>query len=41
FAVERGDYLDPEQARRALAELPESLPRGKARVVAHTPGSAL
>lgn len=41
FAVERGDYLDPEQARRALAELPESLPRGKARVIAHTPGSAL
>lgn len=41
FAVEQGDYLDPEQARRALAELPESLPRGKARVIAHTPGSAL
>ncbi|MGC3250955.1 hypothetical protein, partial [Pseudomonas aeruginosa] len=31
----------PEQAPPALAELPESLPRGKARVKAQTPGSAL
>ncbi|MDC3945717.1 type II secretion system secretin GspD [Pseudomonas aeruginosa] len=36
FAVEQGDFADPRQAQRALAGLPESLPRARARVVART-----